>query len=436
MMDNFFEGYSNILDDIHTISFIGRVKKIKGLLLESLGPKCGIGDLCLIEQSCGKKIYAEVLGFNGSCVSLMAYEGFDGIKVGDKVYSLNKKPQINLSDELLGRVIDSLGRPIDNKGPFFGNNYKELSFSSINPLDRGVFTEQIVTGVRVLDGFLPVARGQRVGIFSGAGVGKSTLLGMIAKNSKADVNVIAFIGERGRELNEFIKYELGNGCFNRSVLIVSTSDESPISRYKGAYTATLVAEHFRDCGMDVMLLFDSITRFANAKREISLSMGEPPATKGYPPSVFVEIPILLERSGLNAKGSITGFYTVLVEGDDFSEPISDNMKAVLDGHIILDRDLSDKGIYPSVNILNSTSRSLHRIVNFEKQKLISKIRNLLSIYKSYEDLIKTGIYVKGSNKEVDLAIAKYPKIIDFLSQGMQEECDFENLDNEMREILA
>ncbi|WP_024653976.1 FliI/YscN family ATPase [Borrelia persica] len=435
-MNNFFEGYSKILDDINTISLIGRVKKINGLLLESLGPKCGIGDLCLIEQSSGKKIYAEVVGFNGSFVSLMAYEGLDGIEVGDKVYSLNKKPQINLSDELLGRVIDSLGRPIDNKGPFVGNHYKELSFNSINPLDRGVFAEQIVTGVRVLDGFLPVARGQRVGIFSGAGVGKSTLLGMIAKNSKADINVIAFIGERGRELNEFIKYELGDECFKRSVLVVSTSDESPISRYKGAYTATLIAEYFRDRGMDVMLLFDSMTRFANAKREISLSMGELPATKGYPPSVFVEIPILLERSGLNGKGSITGFYTVLVEGDDLSEPIADNMRAVLDGHVILDRDLSDRGIYPSVNILSSTSRSLHRITNFEKQKLISKVRNLLSVYKNYEDLIKTGIYMKGSNKEVDLAIAKYPKIVDFLSQGMQEECDFENLDNEMREILA
>ncbi|AHH13788.1 Flagellum-specific ATP synthase [Borrelia hermsii MTW] len=436
MMDNFFESYSKILDNVETISLIGRVRKIKGLLIESLGPKCGIGDLCLIQQRSGKKIYAEVLGFNGCFVSLMAYEGFDGIEVGDKVYSLNKKPQINLSDELLGRVIDSLGRPIDNKGQFLDNHYKELSFSSINPLNRGIFSKQIVTGVRVLDGFLPVAKGQRVGIFSGAGVGKSTLLGMIAKNSKADVNVIAFIGERGRELNEFIEYDLGEECFKRSVLIVSTSDESPISRYKGAYTATLIAEHFRDRGMDVMLLFDSITRFANAKREISLSMGELPATKGYPPSVFVEIPVLLERLGLNGKGSITGFYTVLVESDDFTEPIADNMKAVLDGHIILDRDLADRGIYPSVNILSSASRSFHRIVSFEKQKLISKIRSLLSIYKNYEDLIKTGIYMKGSNKEVDLAIAKYPKIIDFLSQGMQEEFDFENLDNEMREILA
>ncbi|ATQ14915.1 Flagellum-specific ATP synthase [Borrelia miyamotoi] len=435
-MDNFFESYSKILDSVESMSLIGKVRKIKGLLVESLGPKCGIGDLCLIEHRSGKRIYAEVLGLNGPFVSLMAYEKFDGIEVGDKVYSLDKKLQINLSDELLGRVIDSLGRPIDSKGQFLSNHYKELSFSNINPLNRGIFSEQIVTGIKVLDSFLPVAKGQRVGIFSGAGVGKSTLLGMIAKNSKADVNVIAFIGERGRELNEFIKYDLEGECFNRSVLIVSTSDETPISRYKGAYTATLIAEYFRDCGMDVMLLFDSITRFANAKREISLSMGEPPATKGYPPSVFVEIPILLERSGLSDKGSITGFYTVLVEGDDFTEPIADIMKATLDGHIILDRDLSDRGIYPSVNILSSTSRSFHRIVNFERQKLISKIRNLLSIYKNYEDLIKTGIYLKGSNKEVDLAISKYPKIIDFLSQGMQEEFDFEDLDGEIREILA
>ncbi|AYE36174.1 flagellum-specific ATP synthase FliI [Borrelia turcica IST7] len=435
-MDDFFESYSKVLDNVEPISLVGKIKKIKGLLVESLGPKCGIGDLCLIEQRNGKKIYAEVLGFNGSLVSLMAYEGFDGIEVGDKVYSLNKRPQINLSDELLGRVIDSLGRPIDNKGQFFCKHYKEIGFRRINPLSRGVFSEQISTGVRVLDGFLPIAKGQRVGIFSGAGVGKSTLLGMIAKHSKADVNVIAFIGERGRELNEFIKYELGEERLKKSVLVVSTSDESPISRYKGAYTATLIAEHFRDKGLDVILLFDSITRFASAKREIGLSMGEPPTAKGYPPSVFVEIPILLERSGLNGKGSITGFYTVLVEGDDFTEPIADSMKAILDGHIILDRDLSDRGVYPSINILSSTSRSLHRIVNFEKQKLISKIRNLLSVYKNYEDLIKTGIYLKGSNKEVDLAISKYPKIIDFVSQGMQEEFDFENLDNEIREILA
>ena len=435
-MSNFFESYSKILDTVESMPLIGKVQKIKGLLVESLGPKCGIGDLCLIEQKNGKKICAEVLGFNGLFISLMTYERYDGLEVGDKVYSLDKKLQINLSDELLGRVIDSLGRPIDSKGQFLGTHYKELSFSSINPLDRGIFSEQMVTGVRVLDSFLPVAKGQRVGIFSGAGVGKSTLLGMIAKNSKADVNVIAFIGERGRELNEFIKYELEGECFNKSVLIVSTSDESPISRYKGAYTATLIAEYFRDCGMDVILLFDSITRFANAKREMSLSMGEPPATKGYPPSVFVEIPILLERSGLKGKGSITGFYTVLIEGDDFTEPIADIMKATLDGHIILDRDLSDRGIYPSVNILSSTSRSFHRIVDFERQKLISKVRNLLSIYKNYEDLIKTGIYLKGSNKEVDLAISKYPKIIDFLSQGMQEEFNFKDLDNEIREILV
>ncbi|UER68013.1 FliI/YscN family ATPase [Borrelia sp. BU AG58] len=435
-MDNFFKNYSQVLDKVEPISLVGKVRKIRGLLVESLGPKCGIGDLCLIVQRNGREIYAEVLGFNESSVSLMAYEGFDGLEVGDKVYSLNKRPQINLSDELLGRVIDSLGRPIDNKGQFFGKCYKELGFRGINPLSRGVFSEQIITGVRVLDGFLPVAKGQRVGIFSGAGVGKSTLLGMIAKNSKADVNVIAFIGERGRELNEFIRYELGEERLKKSVLVVSTSDESPISRYKGAYTATLIAEYFRDRGLDVILLFDSITRFANAKREIGLSMGEPPAAKGYPPSVFVEIPILLERSGLNGKGSITGFYTVLVEGDDFTEPIADSMKAILDGHIILDRDLSDRGVYPSVNILSSTSRSLHRIVNFEKQKLISRIRNLLSIYRNYEDLIKTGIYLKGSNEEVDLAISKYPKIIDFVSQGMQEDFDFENLDNEIREILA
>ncbi|QMU99084.1 FliI/YscN family ATPase [Borrelia sp. A-FGy1] len=435
-MDNFLKIYSKILDDFDSISLIGRIKKIKGLLVESLGPKCGIGDLCIIEQRNGKKIYAEVLGFNGYLVSLMAYESFDGIEVEDKVYSLNKRPQINLSDELLGRVIDSLGRPIDDKGQFFYKNYKEIKFNRINPLNRGIFSEQIITGVRVLDGFLPIAKGQRVGIFSGAGVGKSTLLGMLAKHSKADVNVIAFIGERGRELNEFVKYELGEDRLKKSVLVVSTSDESPISRYKGAYTATLIAEHFRDKGLDVILLFDSMTRFASAKREIGLSMGEPPTAKGYPPSVFVEIPFLLERSGLNGKGSITGFYTVLVEGDDFTEPIADSMKAILDGHIILDRDLSDRGVYPSVNVLSSTSRSLHRIVSFEKQKLISKIRYLLSVYKNYEDLIKTGIYLKGSNEEVDLAISKYSKIIDFVSQEMQEEFEYENLDNEIREILS
>ncbi|WNY59247.1 flagellar protein export ATPase FliI [Borreliella burgdorferi] len=436
-MSNFFENYLRQVDDIETVSFVGRVQKIKGLLVESLGPQCAIGDLCLIDQRNGKKVCAEVLGFNGPYVSLMAYEGFSGIEVGNKVYSLNKGLEINLSDELLGRVIDSLGRPIDNKGSFLNNSYKELIFEKINPINRSVFEDQILTGVKVLDGFLPVAKGQRVGIFSGSGVGKSTLLGMIAKNSNADVNVIAFIGERGRELNEFIEHELGEERLKKSVLVVSTSDESPISRYKGAYVATMIAEYFREQGKDVVLLFDSITRFANAKREMSLSLGEPPVAKGYPPSVFVEIPILLERSGFNGNGgSVTGFYTVLVEGDDFTEPVADNIKAVLDGHIILDRDLFDRGIYPSINVLSSTSRSIHRIMSLEKQKLIMKARNLLSIYKDYEDLIRTGIYLKGSNKDVDFAISKYPKIINFISQGINETFDFENLEDEIKEILS
>ncbi|MBB6213081.1 FliI/YscN family ATPase [Borreliella californiensis] len=436
-MSNFFENYLRQVDDIETVSFVGRVQKIKGLLVESLGPQCAIGDLCLIDQRNDKKVCAEVLGFNGPYVSLMPYEGFSGIEVGNKVYSLNKGVEINLSDELLGRVIDSLGRPIDNKGSFLNNSYKELIFEKINPISRSIFEEQILTGVKVLDGFLPVAKGQRVGIFSGSGVGKSTLLGMIAKNSNADVNVIAFIGERGRELNEFIEYELGEERLKKSVLVVSTSDESPISRYKGAYVATMIAEYFREQGKDVVLLFDSITRFANAKRELSLSLGEPPVAKGYPPSVFVEIPILLERLGFNGNGgSVTGFYTVLVEGDDFTEPVADNIKAVLDGHIILDRDLFDRGIYPSINVLSSTSRSIHRIMSAEKQKLILKARNLLSLYKDYEDLIRTGIYIKGSNKDVDFAISKYPKIIDFISQGINETFDFENLEDEIKEILS
>ncbi|WLN25099.1 FliI/YscN family ATPase [Borreliella valaisiana] len=436
-MSNFFEDYLRQVDDIETVSFVGRVQKIKGLLVESLGPQCAVGDLCLIDQRNNKKVCAEVLGFNGPYVSLMAYEGFSGIEVGNKVCSLNKGLEINLSDELLGRVIDSLGRPIDNKGAFLNNRYKELIFEKINPINRSIFEEQILTGVKVLDGFLPVAKGQRVGIFSGAGVGKSTLLAMIAKNSNADVNVIAFIGERGRELNEFIEHELGEERLKKSVLVVSTSDESPISRYKGAYVATMIAEYFREQGKDVALLFDSITRFANAKREMSLSLGEPPVAKGYPPSVFVEIPILLERSGFNGNGgSVTGFYTVLVEGDDFTEPVVDNIKAVLDGHIILDRDLFDRGIYPSINVLSSTSRSVHRIMSLEKQKLIMKARNLLSVYKDYEDLVRTGIYLKGSNKDVDFAISKYPKIIDFISQGINETFDFENLEDEIREILS
>lgn len=419
--------------DIFTIS--GHLIRIKGLLLECSGHAVSVGDLCYIESD-SKRIPGEVIGFDKDRVQIMPFESIIGLKAGDKVRYTNQKLSIGVGSDLLGRVIDPLGNPIDFKGDFFFDQRNSVFSSPINPMARPLLQTPLSTGVRVIDGFLPIAEGQRIGIFAGTGVGKSSLIGMIAHNSSSDINVIALIGERGREVREFIENELGEEGLSRSVIITSTSDTTPLSRFRGAYTALAVAEYFRDQGKKVMLLFDSVTRFANAQREIGLSLGEPPSSRGYPPSVFALLPSILERCGSLDKGSITGVFTVLTEGDDLDEPVSDAIRGILDGHIVLDRKIAEQGIYPSVSVLSSVSRLSGKLLSEERQKKLIRIRSLLALYRESEDLIKAGIYARGSNPEIDLAISLKKEFDKFVSQGIYEKINDEEVYLKIDELYA
>jgi len=421
-----FEKYCTILEKMDPIKYTGTVQKVQGLVVESHGPQGVVGELCQILVPKGRGVvWSEIVGFKGNTVQLMPYDDMSGIEPGCTVIGMGESLMVSVSSGLLGRVLDSMGRPIDGKG---GIGYSDY-FPTINPppdvIKRKPIEERIVTGVRAIDSLLPVGKGQRMGIFSGSGVGKSTLLGMIARNTNADVNVIALIGERGREVKEFIDHDLGEEGLKRSVVVVSTSDTPPLYRLKGAYVATAVAEYFRSLGKDVMLLFDSVTRFARAQREIGLAIGEPPATRGYTPSVFSTLPKLLERSGTSDRGSITGFYTILVEGDDMDEPISDTVRGILDGHIILSRKLAQASQYPAIDVLASLSRLGNRISTPEERKIQQRIRRLLATYTESEDLINVGAYVKGSNPSIDEAIEKIGAIREFLSQDIEDRAPIE-----------
>lgn len=403
------------------IKYVGRVTKVLGLLVESRGPQAVIGEVCqILVPRMSKVAYAEVVGLREDSVQLMAYEGLEGIEVGCQVIATGEMLHVPVSDRLLGRVLDCMGRPADGKGDIASETLYPAVARPPDALTRKRITRRVVTGVRSIDGLIPLGRGQRIGIFAGSGVGKSTLLGMIARNTDADVNVIALIGERGREVREFIENDLGEEGLRRSVVIVSTSDTSPLARLRGAYVAAAVAEHFRDAGKDVMLLFDSVTRFARAQREIGLAVGEPPATRGYTPSVFDSMPKLLERSGTSDKGSITGIYTILVDGDDMDEPISDTVRGILDGHIVLSRRLAQRYHYPAVDPLKSVSRLVGAVTGPVTQKVMGYVRKMMAVYEENEDMITIGAYVKGSNPGVDEAIAKHGQIEEFLQQGVDE----------------
>jgi flagellum-specific ATP synthase len=403
------------------IKYVGRVSKVQGLLIESRGPQAIIGEICRIIAPKGKgQIRAEVVGLKDEIVQLMAFEETDGIEIGDKVVALGSRLEVPVSQKLLGRVLDALGNPIDNKGEVASDCMYPALTSPPDPLARRRVTERIVTGVRAIDGLLAVGKGQRLGIFAGSGVGKSTLLGMIARNTNADVNVVALIGERGREVNDFIENDLGPEGLARSVLVVTPSNSPPLARLRGAYVATAVAEYFRDQGKDVMLLFDSVTRFARAIREIGLASGEPPAQRGYPPSMFDSMPKLLERSGTSEKGSITGFYTILVDGDDMDEPVADTVRGILDGHIVLSRDLAQSYHYPAIDVLQSISRLAPNISGPATNGAAGVIRRTMAAYARAEDLINVGAYHHGSNPEIDDAIAKHGPIKNFLIQEVDE----------------
>lgn len=425
------------IDQMKTFKRYGRVKRVVGLMIESQGPESSIGDVCYIHiGKNNRKIQAEVVGFKDENILLMPYTSLNEISPGCLVEATLKPLEVKIGPALIGSVLDSLGQPLDGSQLPKGLGSVGTDQDPPNPMTRPPISEPVEVGVRLIDSLLTVGMGQRVGIFAGSGVGKSTLLGMIARNTNADLNVIALIGERGREVREFIEKDLGPEGLARSIVIVATSDQPALMRIKGAFTATAIAEYFRDRGLNVMMMMDSVTRVAMAQREVGLAIGEPPTTKGYTPSVFAILPRLLERTGTNEHGSITAFYTVLVDGDDMNEPIADTVRGILDGHFVLDRSLANKGQYPAVNVLKSVSRIMNNIVPEAHKKSAEKLRELLSTYINSEDLINIGAYKRGSSKEIDDAIASYPKIISFIKQATDEKVSFEEGVQSLYELLG
>jgi len=412
--------YLETIADIDPVKYLGKVKRVQGILVESIGPRAAVGEMCHILPEKGKPLLAEVVAVRDEIVQLMSYDPLIGLETGDSVVASGSALNVAVGPEMLGRVLDSLGRPMDSKGPITVRDRYPMFNSPPSPMERKPISRRIDTGIRAIDAVMPLGRGQRMGIFAGSGVGKSTLLGMVARNTSADVNVIALIGERGREVREFIESDLGEEGLKRSVLVVSTSDTPALARVRGAFTATAIAEYFRDQGNDVMLLFDSVTRFAMSQREIGLAIGEPPTTRSYTPSVFSLMPRLLERPGVSSKGTITGLYTVLVEGDDLDEPVADAVRGYLDGHIVLSRRLADRNHYPAIDILASISRVAPRLMNTRSREASAGIRRMISAYREKEDLIDVGAYVKGTDPLVDEAIEKREILNDFLIQGISE----------------
>ncbi|MBL0388911.1 flagellar protein export ATPase FliI [Tumebacillus sp. ITR2] len=418
--------YLKRLDRTRTIKVNGKVTKVIGLTIESKGPAATMGDVCTIEAEGMAPMYAEVVGFRENNVLLMPLGDLGSIGPGHDVVATGSSLQIPVGPHLLGRVLNGLGEPIDGKGPLDCHEYAKATQQPPNPLTRKRIQEPLSVGVRCIDGLLTVGRGQRIGLFAGSGVGKSTLLGMMARNTTADINVIALIGERGREVREFIEKDLGEEGLKRSVLIVATSDQPPLVRIKGAMVATSIAEYFRDQGQDVVLMMDSVTRFAMSQREVGLAVGEPPTTRGYTPSVFAMLPRLLERAGTGHHGTITAFYTVLVDGDDMNEPVADAVRGILDGHIVLSRTLANRGHFPAIDVLASVSRVMNELVSPEHRRAANLVKRLSSIYKDSEDLINIGAYQRGSNMQIDLAIQYASAIEQFTTQDVYEKMDLEH----------
>src|SRR5580692_10253282 len=404
------------LSGMETLQWSGRVSEIVGLLISSDGPATAVGDFCEIRSSRGGSVRAQVVGFRNGKVLLMPLEETGGLQLGDTVIARPEAARVEVGPQLLGRVLDGFGRPMDGGPSIDPEAMYDLYATPPGPMEREHITEPLVTGVRAIDSLLPFGKGQRIGIFGGSGVGKSTLLGAMARNNSADVSVIALIGERNREVRDFIENELGPGGLKRSVVVVATSDAPAPLRIRAGLVALAVAEYFRDCGKSVLLVADSVTRLAMAQREIGLAAGEPPSQKGYTPSVFNLLPKIFERAGNFPKGSITGFFTVLVEGDDFNEPICDAVRAILDGHVILSRELGAMGHYPAIDILNSVSRLASRVATPQQKDAARKIREALASYQQSEDLINLGAYASGSNARLDSAIRLRPNLMQFLRQ--------------------
>lgn len=429
--------YLKAVKAVDPIRRTGRVSQIVGLTIEADGPAVNMGEHCLVKVGdLSKMLSAEVVGFKSGRVLLMPLGEMAGISPGCEIIATGQNLRVEVGTELLGRVLDGLGRPCDNKGPLLTGEYYPLQAAPPNPLDRRRIDTTLAMGVRAIDSLLTCGRGQRVGIFAGSGVGKSTLLGMIARNTEADVNVIGLIGERGREVRDFLERDLGPEGIARSVVVVATSDQPALVRIKGAMVATAIAEYFRDQGKDVILMMDSVTRFAIAQREVGLAVGEPPTTRGYTPSVFAMLPRLLERSGTSDVGSITGLYTVLVEGDDMNEPIADAVRGILDGHIVLSRELAHQNHYPAIDILASVSRLMVELGEEEHLEAAGELRSVLATFRDNRDLINIGAYSQGSNPQIDKAIGMIQTINDFLKQGIEEKAPFTDTISRLIEMMG
>lgn len=432
-----YDIYAERIANARPIKHFGKVTKVVGLVIESAGPAVSVGRLCHIENfDSGVRMKAEVVGFRDDRILLMPLGSISGITPGAIVTSTFEQLRIPVGDQLVGRVLGGLGQPIDGKGSVLTSSMRPVHAEPIAALQRQRIDQALRTGIRAIDLTCAIGKGQRMGVFSGSGVGKSVMLGMMARGSSADINVIALVGERGREVREFIERDLGPEGMKNSVVVAVTSDQPALIRIKGAMVATTIAEHFRDQGRDVMLLMDSLTRIAMAQREVGIAVGEPPTTKGYTPSVFALLPRLLERAGNTAKGSITGIYAVLVEGDDFNEPVSDAVRSILDGHVSLSRRLATRNQYPAVDVPDSISRLAKDVATDDEQKLAGDLRELMSVYREAEDLINIGAYVKGSNPGIDRAIDKHEPLGEFFRQAIMEQSDHEDSLRRLGEILA
>lgn len=431
-----WDKYFNAVNSCQAVRLTGKIVKVAGIVAEANGPGLSVGSLCAIKNSEGLNIQAEVVGFNEKSIIIMPFGEMRGIKPGSQILAISKKPGVQVGEAYLGRVVDGLGRPIDGKGIIRGEKEYPIYADVLNPLKREIIHDVIDVGICSINALLTIGKGQRIAIMSGSGVGKSVLIGMIARNTSADVIVMALIGERGREVREFIEMTLGEEGLKKSVVVVATSDSPPLVRIRGAYVATTLAEYFRDKGLDVILVMDSITRFAMSLREVGLAAGEPPSAKGYTPSVFSEIPKLLERAGTVEKtGSITGIYNVLVEGDDMNEPITDCVRSVADGHIVLTRSLSHKGHYPAVDVLASISRVMKDIIDSEHYDNAKKLIEVLSTYRAAEDLIRIGAYVDGSDPEIDVAKKIIKKINSFLRQDIYQKVSFKESIDRLKDLF-
>lgn len=416
---------------------LGRVTKVVGLTIESVGPDAKLNDLCriFVGDDRSQAVMAQVVGFRDKHLLLTPFDSVDGIGIGAVVENTKAPLSIPVGDELLGHTLDGIGRPTDAEDLYLPQHYP-VDATPPEPMNREIISQVLPLGVKAVDGLITVGKGQRIGIFAGSGVGKSTLMGMFARNTKADINVIALIGERGREVREFIERDLGSEGMKRSVVVVATSDKPASIRKCAAKTATAIAEYFRDQGKDVLLMMDSLTRFSMAQREIGLAAGEPPVTRGYPPSVYSEMPKLLERAGNSDKGSITGLYTVLVDGDDFNEPITDTARGILDGHIVLSRKLAQKNHYPAIDVLASISRVMSSIATKEHKTMAGKLKNVMATYQEAEDLINIGAYKAGSNNNIDYAIEKIDQVNAFLCQSTEDKFDFDEVVGALEQMFG